>query len=148
VLRKDGIFVYNDWRMKDVPPHKAFGEILQQHRTNNPSRTLKLQRTALAVIERSANRELNLDAQLRGLRRLGFKEVEVKPRNYKIILPSIGAYLDMRLKRATLKQELKELSSAERERMLHAFKEGLAPFVRGGRFLLNWKVTFVKARKT
>ncbi len=148
VLRNGGVFVYNDWRLKDVPPHRAFGEILQQHRTNNPSRTLMTQRSALAALERFGNGEMNLAAQLRELNRLGFKKVEAMPRNYRITLPSIGVYLDMRLKRATLKQELKELSPAGRKKLLHAFKEGLRPFVRGRRFLLDWKVTFVRAKKT
>ncbi len=148
VLREGGVFVYNDWRLKDVPQHKAFSEILEQYRTKRPPRALRIQRTALATLERFSNREVNLQGQLRGLRRSGFKKVAVRHRNYKIILPSLEAYLTMRLKRATLKKELKELSPVERKNLLHAFREGLKPFVRGKRFVIDWKLTFVRAEKT
>ncbi len=148
VLREGGMFAYNDWRLKDVPQHKAFSEILEQHRTNRPSRALRIQRTALAILERFSNREVNLQGQLRWLRRSGFKKVGVRRRNYEITLPSLEVYLTMRLKRATLKQELKELSRAERKNLLHAFREGLKPFVRGKRFVIDWRLTFVRAEKT
>lgn len=147
VLREGGVFVYNDWRLKDVPPHRAFGKILQQYRTNKPSKMLIIQRTSLAALERLGNRKMTLRAQVRELKRSGFRKIELKPRNYRITLPSIEAYLDMRLKRATLKQELKELSPAERRKLMNAFREGLKLFVRGRRFILDWKVTFIRARK-
>ncbi len=148
VLRRGGIFVYNEWHLNDVPVHRIFSEILLRHRTKNPSRKLRIQRVALAALERFGNREMNLNAQVRELRREGFKKVEVKPRNYKIALHGIEGYLDMRLERATLRQELAELSAAGREKLLYAFKDGLRQFVRHGRFLFDWKVTFVRAKKT
>ncbi len=147
VLREGGVFVYNDWRLKDVPQHKAFSEILEQYRTNRPSRALRIQRTALGTLERFSNREVNLQGQLRGLRRSGFKKVAVRRRNYKITMTNLEAYLTMRLKRATLKQELKELSPAERKNLQHALQEGLKPFVRGKRFVIDWKLTFVRAER-
>ena len=53
----------------------------------------------------------------------------------------------MRLKRVTLKQELRELRAKERRELLHALRHELAEFVRDGRFLFDWKVTFVRAKK-
>jgi len=147
VLRKGGTFVYNDWRLKDVPAHRMFGETLQQHRTEKPSRNLALQRAALATLERFGNREMNLNEQLRELRMLGFENVEVKFRNYRVELDGTDEYLDMRLKRAALKQELVELSAKRRKRLRSTLKEELRRFVRGRRFLFDWKVIFVRARK-
>jgi hypothetical protein len=54
----------------------------------------------------------------------------------------------MRLKKAALKQELTELSANRRKMLRSALKEELERFVRGRRFLFDWKVIFVRARKT
>lgn len=147
VLRKGGVFVFDEWRYADVGPHRVFSEVLQQYRTSTPSGTLKLQRDSLALLERFNNRELRLQTEMRELRRAGFRNVEATPRNYRINLPSVDAYLKMRLKRATLKRELRELSPAGRRAMLHAFRTGLRRFVRGSRFSFDWKVTFVRAKR-
>ncbi len=147
VLREGGLFIYNDWHMKDVPQFKVFSEILEQYRTSKPSRALRIQRTALAALEKSGNREMNLQGQLRGLRMSGFKRVAVRHRIYKISLPSLEAYLIGRLKRTSLRQELKELSPAERNELLHALRERLKQFVKGRRFVIDWRMTFVRAEK-
>lgn len=147
VLRKGGTFAYCDWRLKDVQAHRIFGETLQQYRTKNPSKKLSLERAALATLERLSNREMNFDEQVRELKTVGFKRGEVKTRNYRIALDGIQGYLDMRLKRATLKQELRELPAKKRRELLHALRDELTQFVRGGRFLFDWKVTFVRAKK-
>jgi len=146
-LRKGGTFVYSDWRLKDVPAHRVFGETFKQYRTGNPSRYLGLHRAALATLERFSNREMNLNRQLRELRMLGFEKMEVKFRNYRVELDGSDEYLDMRLKRAPLKQELAELSTERRKRLKSALKEELRQFVRGRRFLFDWKVIFVRAKK-
>ena len=148
VLRKRGSFAYSDWRLKDVQAHRIFGETLQQYRTKNPSKKLSLERAALATLERFSNREMNFDEQVRELKMVGFKRAEVKTRNYRIALDGIQGYLDMRLKRATLKQELRELPAKKRRELLHALRHELTQFVRGGRFLFDWKVVFVKVKKT
>jgi ubiquinone/menaquinone biosynthesis C-methylase UbiE len=147
VLRGGGTFVYSDWRLRDVPAHRIFGEVLQRQRTQNPSTELRLQRTALADLERFGNREMNLDEQIRQLRLMGFRKIEVRNRSYKIRFRDTHGYLDMRLKRATLKQELKELSTRSRQEFRHALEHELKQFVRGERFLFDWKVIFVRAEK-
>ena len=62
-------------------------------------------------------------------------------------MPSIEAYLKIRLKRAALKRELEELSLARRGKLLKAFREGLRPFIGRHRFSFDWTVDFVSARK-
>jgi len=148
VLRNGGTFAYSDWRLKDVQAHRIFSETLQQYRTKNPSKKLSLDRAALATLERFSNREMNFDEQVRELNMVGFKRAEVKTRNYRISLEGIQEYLDMRLKRATLKQEFSELPAKKRRELLHALRHELTHFVRGGRFLFDWKVIFVRATKT
>jgi len=148
VLRNRGTFAYSDWRLKDVEAHKIFGETLQQYRTKTPSRKLSLERAAFAAFERFSNREMNFDQQVRELRMVGFERAEVKTRNYRIELNGIQGYFDMRLKRATLKQELRELPSKKRQELLRALRDELTQFVRGGRFLFEWKVIFVRTKKT
>ena len=147
VLRKGGVFAYDDWRLRDVPAHRIFSDILQQYRTENPSTELRLQRTALATLERFGNRDLNLDEQVRQLRMIGFKKVELKNRSYRIALRDIQGYLNMRLERATLKQELKELSARNRQEFLRVLKDELRQFVHGKRFLFDWQVIFVRAER-
>jgi ubiquinone/menaquinone biosynthesis C-methylase UbiE len=148
VLRNGGTFAYSDWHLKDVRAHRIFSEILQQYRTKNPSKKLRLERAALATLERFSNREMNFDEQVRALKMVGFERAEVKTRNYRIALDGIQEYLDMRLKRAPLKQELKELRASKQRELLCALRDELTQFVRGRRFLFEWKVTFVTAKKT
>ena len=147
VLRTGGTFAYSDWRLKDVQVHRIFGETLQQYRTKNPSKKLSFERAALATLESFSNHEMNFDGQVRELRLVGFKGAEVRTRTYRIALEGIQRYLDTRLKRVILKQELRELRAKERRELLPALRHELAQFVRDGRFLFDWKVTFVRARK-
>jgi ubiquinone/menaquinone biosynthesis C-methylase UbiE len=147
VLARGGIFTYDDWRLKDVRPHRVFGEILQKYRTKKPSSNLSCERAALAVLERFGNREMNLDEQLHEVRSVGFEKVEVKTRNYEIALDSLQEYLDMRLNRSTLRHELSELSPKKRRELMRAFTDELAKFVQGGRFHFDWKVIFVRAAR-
>ena len=91
---------------------------------------------------------MNLDEQMREVRMVGFKKVDVKIRNYRIALDSIQAYLDMRLERAPLKHELRELPAKKRRELLHALRDELTQFVRNGRFLFDWKAIFVRAKRT
>lgn len=147
VLRNGGTFAYSDWRLKDVQAHRIFGETLQQYRTKNPSEKLSLERAALSTLERFSNHEMHFDEQVRELKTVGFERVEVKTRNYRIALDGIQGYLDMRLKRATLKQEVRELRAKKRRELLHALRLELTQFVRAGRFLFEWKVIFVRAKK-
>ena len=148
VLRNGGAFAYSDWRLKDVEAHKIFSETLQKYRTTSPSKKLSLERAALATFERVSNHEMNSDQQVRELRIMGFERAKVKTRNYRIALDGIQGYLDMRLKRATLKRELRELPSKKRRELLRALGDELTQFLQGGRFLFEWKVTFVRAKKT
>ncbi len=147
VLCRGGSFTFDDWHLIDVPAHRTFSAILQQHRTEHPSEKLRVQRAALATLEHVGNRYLDVKAQARELEGAGFKGVEVKRRNYEITLPGIREYLRLRLERAALKQELLELPSAKRARLLTQLKNGLKPFMRGSRFIFEWKVNFFRAKK-
>jgi len=147
VLRKGGVFALNDWHLKDVPAHRAFSTILQECRTARPSEKLKLQRVALATMERIGNRDFHMNAQVEMLDNAGFKRIRVRRRNYQIKLNGVQAYMDLRLDRAALKQELAELSKVERVRLLNEISEGLKHFVHKGRFVFDWGVNFVQARK-
>ena len=147
VLRTGGTFAYNEWRLKDVPAHRMFSEILEKHRTKRPSRKLETQRIALARLERFGNREMNLEAQTQGLRMTGFRKITVKTRNYRVAMHSIEEYLNMRFRRAALRQELMELSVMRRKRMMADLRENLKMFVRGRRFVFDWKVDFVRAKR-
>ena len=79
---------------------------------------------------------------------VGFKKVDVKIAITVLHWMVFNEYLDMRLKRATLKQELRELPAKKRRELLQALRDELTQFVRGGRFLFEWKVIFVRAKKT
>lgn len=147
VLRKGGIFTFNDWHLKDVPAHRTFGSILQQYRTGNPSTKLRIHRGAIATLERFANRDLDLDVQVSELRRVGFAKAQVKRRKYSIVLRDIQQYLDMRFTRVALKQELAELSKVRRAKLLNELRKGLKQFVRNKRFKFEWDVSSVQAKK-
>jgi ubiquinone/menaquinone biosynthesis C-methylase UbiE len=147
VLRKGGTFTFNDWHLKDVPAHRIFSNVLQQHKTRNPSRKLRIQRAAVATVERFGNRDMDLNVQLRELREVGFARVQVKRRKYAIVLRSVQQYLDMRFARVALKQELAELSGVWRTRLLNELRKELEQFVRNRRFKFDWEVSFVQAKR-
>lgn len=147
VLRKGGIFTFNDWHLKDVPAHRTFSNILQQYRTGNPSRKLRIQRGAIATLERFGNRDMDLNVQVRELRQAGFVNVQVKRRKYTIVLRGIQQYLDMRFTRVALKQELAELSRVRRARLLNELRKELKQFMRNKRFKFDWEVSFVRGKR-
>jgi ubiquinone/menaquinone biosynthesis C-methylase UbiE len=148
VLRRGGSFVYNDWRLKDVTAFRIFGEVLQRHRTHNPSNTLRNRRGALAIYERYANREMSVRTQLQELRRVGFSHVRLKHRIYHIRLAGVYDFLEMRFSRATLRQELKELPKQKRRALYSELADALKPFTRKKSFILDWNVSFIQAKKT
>lgn len=147
VLRKGGTFVLNDWHLKDVQAHRVFGGILQQHRTNHPSKRLRAERTAMATFERKGSRYSDLNELVIELQRAGFAETQTKYRTYRIKLRGVQEFLAMRLEREALKHELRELTQAKRRMMLDELRRGLKPFLRKGRFIFDWKVAYVSARK-
>jgi ubiquinone/menaquinone biosynthesis C-methylase UbiE len=147
VLRKGGFFVLNDWHLKDVSAHRTFGDILQLHRTKHPSRKLRSERAAIATYERTGGRYSNVRELAKELRTAGFTEIRTKYRNYRIQMKGIQEFLDMRLERVALKHELRELSQSQRARLMDELKKGLRVFTHRGRFVFEWKVAYVKARK-
>ena len=147
VLRHGGVLVYNNWHLKDVPAHRAFGEILQQYRTRKPSAKLSGQRTALATLERFGNWDMKWEAQVQELKRTGFSATRVQQKSYRISLGSVNDFLKMRLSRATLRQELRELPEWKRAELYNALREGLQQFTVNKRFTFEWKITFVRAIK-
>jgi len=147
VLRKGGLFVLNDWHLKDVQAHRVFGGILQQHRTNHPSKKLRAERTAMATFERTGSRYSDLNELVIELQRAGFTETRTKYRTYRIKLRGMQEFLSMRLEREALKHELRELTQAKRRIMSDELRRGLKPFLRKGRFIFDWKVAYLSARK-
>jgi ubiquinone/menaquinone biosynthesis C-methylase UbiE len=148
VLGRGGTLTYNNWHLKDVPVHRIFGEILQEHRTTRPSAELRDHRTALATLERYGNRDMTWETQIRELKRAGFRRTQVRRKIYRISLPSIDEFLEMRFSRATLRQELGELPKAKRTRLYSDLREGLKQFMVNKRFTFDWRITFVRAVKS
>jgi ubiquinone/menaquinone biosynthesis C-methylase UbiE len=147
VTRKGGSFTFNDWHLLDVPAHRTFGEILRKHRIEQPSEKLSKCRAAVAIMEHVGNQYSDLNVQAKELERAGFVNRQVKERNYKIPLPGIRDYLAIRLEREALKQELNELSEIQRAAFMKELRAGLKRFMRNGRFLMEWKVTFTYVSK-
>lgn len=147
VLRDGGSLTFNDWRLIDVPVHRVFSEILRRHRTTNPSKKLSAQRLALAELERVGAKFSDSKVQREELRRAGFGNVRFKTRNYRIIMRSVQAYLDMRFSRETLKQELRELSAAQKRALMRDLRAELRRFMRNGRLVVDWSVRFTRATK-
>jgi hypothetical protein len=131
----------------DVPAHKTFSEILRRHRTEHRSQNLSRCRAAVAVMEHLGNQYSDMKVQAEELERVGLSGMQVKQREYKIRLPQIRDYIVMRLEREALKQELKELSEAQRAAFMKELRAGLRPFMRTGGFIMRWKVTFTHVTK-
>lgn len=147
VLRKGGSFAFNDWHLLDVPAHRTFSEILRKHRIEHPSENLSKCRAAVAIMEHVGNQYSDLNVQAKELERAGFVKIQVKRRDYKIRLPGIREYLAMRLEREALKKELNELSEIQRAAFMKELRAGLKRFMRNGRFMMEWKVTFTYVSK-
>jgi enamine deaminase RidA (YjgF/YER057c/UK114 family) len=101
----------------------------------------------VALLEHVGHEYSHLKVQAEAMERIGFVNVRVTQRNYKISLSGIREYLVMRLKREAVSQELKELSKRERTAFVRELRTELKPFMRNGRFMVEWKVTFTHADK-
>jgi ubiquinone/menaquinone biosynthesis C-methylase UbiE len=147
VLRRGGTLSYNNWHLREVPAHRIFGEVLQRHRTRKPSNKLQNQRMALSTLERYGNWDMTWEAQIRELKGAGFTETKVRRKLYQISLGSVDDFLKMRFDRETLRQELKELTRAERAELYNDMRVSLKQFVHGKRFMFDWEITFVRTSK-
>ena len=147
VLRKGGSFTFNDWHLIDVPAHRTFSEILRRHRTEHPSQRLSSLRAAIAMMEHVGNQYSDLKVQAEELEHIGFANMRVRQRDYRIGLSGVREYLTLRFEREALKQELNELSKAERAAFMKELRAGLRRFMRNGRFIMEWKVTFTHVTK-
>ena len=147
VLQKGGQFILTDWHLIDVPAHREFSGILRKHRTEHPSRKLRKWREAIATLESIGNQYSDLNNAAMLLRAAGFEKVRVYTRKYRIQLSSIRAYLNMRLDRIALKQELHELSPNRRREFIIDLRRSLRRYVRNGRFIIDWKLNFIEAAK-
>jgi len=147
VLTRGGSLAYNNWHLRDIPAHRAVGEILQRHRSTKPSARLRAQRTALAILERYGNWDMNSEKQAEELKRAGFGAIRMRRKNYRISLGSVDDFIRMRFSRATLRQELQELPKSKRTELYNDLREGLKQFTGNKRFAFDWKITFVRAVK-
>jgi ubiquinone/menaquinone biosynthesis C-methylase UbiE len=147
VIKGGGSFAFNDWHLIDVPAHRTFSEILRRHRIEHPSENLSRCRAAVAVMEHVGNQYSDAKVQAEELERVGFTRVQVKQREYNIRLPQIRDYIVMRLEREALKQELKELSKAQRAAFMKELRVGLRQFIQTGGFIMKWNVTFTHVTK-
>jgi ubiquinone/menaquinone biosynthesis C-methylase UbiE len=144
VLQTGGKLFLDDWHLVDVPPHRAFSEILRIHRTAHPSRKLRRWREALATLESLGSQYFDFR---RELDEVGFRKIGVRTRKYKIVLPNLQTYLKMRFDRAALRQELLELTPNRRIKLLKELRKGLSGFVDEGRFTIKWNMNFIQATK-
>ena len=145
VVRRGGWLVFGDWHLIDVPVHRVFSEVLRRHRTDAPSDRLQFERNAVATMEKTGN--LDVTNQMEELRQIGFTDIQVKERNYKIKLRGVQDYLNMRLERVALKHEFAELSDSQRSAFLGELTERLKPYVVGASFFFDWKVKFIRTQK-
>jgi SAM-dependent methyltransferase len=145
VVRKDGCFVFGDWHLIDVPVHRTFSEVLRRHRTNAPSDRLRLEREAIATMEKAGNWDTTM--QMEALELIGFTDTQVKERNYKIRLRGVQDYLNLRFERVALKHELGELSDSQRSALLGELTERLKTYLVDTGFIFDWKVKFIRTHK-
>lgn len=147
VLRQGGGLTFNHWNLIDVPAHIKFGEVLQRYRTKHPSDDLNRFRGAVAMLEHVGHEYSDLKVQAEAMGRVGFVNVRVRQRKYRISFSGIREYLIMRLEREAVKQEMNELSKAQRAAFMKELRTELRPFIRNGRFIMEWKVRFTHATK-
>ena len=147
VLRRGGSLAYNNWHLKDVPAHRLVGEVLQKHRTKKPSSKLRAQRLAMATLERHGNWDMDLEAQVRDLRRAGFNVTRTWRKSYRISLGDVDDFLKMRFSMAMLRQELLELRQRQRTELYKDLRQELREFMRKDSFTFEWKINFVQAVK-
>ena len=147
VLKRGGRFAYNTWRLKNVKAHRIFGDILQRHRTRNPSTRLRTQRTALAICERYGNPKMTLGFQLQRLGRAGFTGISIKKRTYRVRLSGVHDFLGMRFTSASLRREFNELPKYERRVLYSELADGLKEFSKDKSFTFDWPVSFIQAKK-
>jgi ubiquinone/menaquinone biosynthesis C-methylase UbiE len=146
VLRPGGLLVFNDWHLIDVKPHRIFGEALGKYRTSTPSSELARERSALARME-SFHHSLSSNTQLEMVHDAGFRNAQLTNRRYRVRMPSINDYLNMRLCRATVGREISEMSVAQRRLFLSELRGRLREFVKGDSLVFDWNVFYISGHK-
>jgi len=145
VLKPDGIFVFNDWHLIDVKPHRIFGEALSKYRTRTPSPRLARERSALARLE-SYHHSLSSERQLQMVLDAGFGRAHITNRRYGVHMRDIREYLRMRMCRATIRREISEMSAPQRRLFLSELRERLQYFAKGNSFTFDWNVFYIHAK--
>jgi ubiquinone/menaquinone biosynthesis C-methylase UbiE len=146
VLKPGGAFVFNDWHLIDVKPHRIFGEVLSKHRTKSPSPLLARERSAIARME-SYHHSLSTRKQVEMILNAGFGRANFWNRRYRVHMRGVRDYLKMRSCRATIRREISEMSAIQRRLFLSELKERLQDFVKGDRFAFDWGLFYIHAEK-
>jgi len=141
VLRPGGVFVFNDWNLTDVKPHRIFGEILGRYSTATPSPQLARERAALVADFVEANVQLHI------LLEAGFKKASLVKRRHRVRLNSIEDFLRLRLCRSTIRREMSEMTASNRRMFLRDLRSALEQFVHDDAFIFDWPVFYIRAVK-
>jgi len=146
VLKPGGVFVFNDWHLIDVKPHRVFGEVLGEYRTLTPSPRLARERLALASTE-SYSRSLSSEGLLEMVHDAEFRRPRLTNRRYKVRMRGTRDYMRMRLCRATIRREISEMSPTQHRLFLSELRKRLQEFVKRNSFVFDWPVFYIHAEK-
>jgi len=146
VLRPGGHLVFNDWHLVDVKAHQVFGEVLEKHRTRNPSPALARERSALATMEHF-HHSLSCGTQRKLVSDAGFADVSLVNRRRRIRLRTHREFMRMRLTRLTAKREMSEMPNDQRKRFMRELTQRLQAFVVRNRFVFDWELFYISAKK-
>jgi len=146
VLRPGGTLVLNDWHLIDVEPHRIFGDKLGKYRNPRPSQQLARERSALATME-SFHHSLSPEVQRRLVSEAGFVKTRLESREYTVRLQGLEDYLTMRLCRAAIKREMRQMPLHQRRRFMAELTDRLQEFLHEENFVFSWTVFYIHGKK-
>ena len=147
VLKPGGILAFNEWTDRPDKDSKILRELLDKHRTRNPSSLLAGMREARnsmfqfyeRITDRSVLKKMLMDA--------GFQKVVASVVEHKSVRTSPAHILKMVQSNPFLAPEIAEMSPEDREAFVQEFIQAVTPLFTATGLIVDWELNYLKALK-
>jgi len=147
VLKPGGTLVFSEWTNKRDPFSPVLREILDKHKTRNPSPLLAGTREAETSFFQFYERVTDRSVLKRMLTDMGFQKVLSSIVEHKSVRTTPDHSLKIIQSHPFLAPELVEMSPEDREAFMREFAQAIAPAFTPTGLVLDWELNYFKAYK-
>ncbi len=147
VLKPGGTLVFSEWTDKPDKNSETLREVLDKHRTRNPSPLLAGTREAQTSIFQFYLRLTNRAVLKKMLTDIGFHRVVASVVEHKSVRTTPEHSLKLMQSNPFLAPEFAEMSPEDREAFNQEFVQAIAPYFTPTGLVLDWELNYFKADK-